>query len=79
VAAPVPPGSRLGAAAVSGAQGVFLGRCHQSDYEPLLRLDANGIRFRFPGNSSWACDLHGKDELEKWLQRLVRVGLQIYD
>jgi hypothetical protein len=76
---PRSPRSRLGAAAVSGAQGVLLGRCHQSDYEPLLRWDANDVRFRSPGDSSWACDLHGKDELEKGLQRLVRLGLQIYD
>jgi|Tabmets5t2r1_1033131.scaffolds.fasta_scaffold21071_2 hypothetical protein len=76
---PRSPHSRLGAAAVSGAQGVLLGRCHQSDYEPSLRWDANDVRFRFPGDSSWACGLQDTDELEKWPQRLVRVGLQFYD
>jgi hypothetical protein len=33
---------------------------------------------RFPGDSSWATELQGKHELERWLQRFVRVGLQIY-
>lgn len=47
------------------------------DYQPLLRFDAKDIRFRFPGSSSWATELHGKDELERWLRRFVDAGLQI--
>lgn len=47
------------------------------DYRPLLRLDAKDVRFRFPGSSSWATELQGKDELERWLQRFVDAGLQI--
>ncbi len=48
------------------------------DYGPLLRLDADDIRFRFPGDSSWATELEGKEELGRWLQRFVDAGLQIY-
>jgi hypothetical protein len=48
------------------------------DYRPTLRMDAGDIRFRFPGDNSWAGEIHGKDELERWLQRFVKVGLQIY-
>ena len=48
------------------------------DYRPLLRLDAKDVRFRFPGNSSWATELQGKQELERWLQRFVQVGIQIF-
>ncbi len=48
------------------------------DYRPTLRLDAPDIRFRFPGDSSWAVELEGKDELERWLQRHVDVGIQTY-
>jgi ketosteroid isomerase-like protein len=48
------------------------------DYGPQLRLVAKDVRFRFPGESSWATDIQGKDKLERWLQRFVRVGLQIY-
>jgi hypothetical protein len=48
------------------------------DYRPLLRMDASDVRFRFPGDNSWAVELTGKPELERWLQRFVRVGLQSY-
>jgi ketosteroid isomerase-like protein len=48
------------------------------DYRPTLRMDADDVRFRFPGDSSWAGEVHGKADLERWLQRFVRVGLQIY-
>src|SRR5215210_8155392 len=48
------------------------------DYRPLLRLDAKDVRFRFPGDSSWATELQGKEQLARWLQRFVDVGLQIY-
>jgi ketosteroid isomerase-like protein len=48
------------------------------DYKPLLRLDAKDVRFRFPGDSSWAGDLQGKDALAQWLQRFVDVGIQIF-
>jgi ketosteroid isomerase-like protein len=53
-------------------------RIRAGDYRPTLRMDAKDVRFRFPGDSSWAGEVHGKDELERWLQRFVKVGLQIY-
>jgi ketosteroid isomerase-like protein len=48
------------------------------DIGPTLQLDAEDISFRFPGDSSWATELEGKDQLEQWLRRFVEVGLQIY-
>jgi ketosteroid isomerase-like protein len=48
------------------------------DYRPQLKRVANDVRFRFPGSSSWATELQGKEELERWLKRFVRVGLQIF-
>lgn len=48
------------------------------DYGPMMRLYAKDVRFRFPGESSWATDLQGKEELARWLQRFVDAGLQIY-
>ena len=39
------------------------------DYGPLLRMDADDVRFRFPGDSSWATELQGKHELARWLRR----------
>src|SRR5882672_9346677 len=44
---------------------------------PTLRMDAQDVRFRFPGENSWAADLQGKDELEPWLRRFADVGIQI--
>ncbi len=53
-------------------------RLNAGDPEPTLRLDAEDVRFSFPGDSSWAGEYHGKRELRPWLQRFVRVGLQIF-
>ena len=44
--------------------------------EPLLANYADDVRFVFPGRSSWAADLRGKDEVRRWLERFVRVGLR---
>jgi len=42
-----------------------------------LRLDAKDIRFRFPGDSTWAAEIEGTDEPERWLRRFVETGLKI--
>ena len=55
-----------------------MARLRAGDYRPLLRGDAKDVRFRFPGDSSWATELQGKQELERWLQRFVRAGIQIF-
>ena len=47
------------------------------DPGPTLRLDAKDIHFRFPGDSSWAADLHSRDELALWLQYFIDAGLDI--
>jgi ketosteroid isomerase-like protein len=44
---------------------------------PTLRLDAEDVRFRFPGDSSWGGEFEGKAELEPWLRRFADVGIQI--
>lgn len=51
-------------------------RLNAGDSGPLLRLDAKDVHFRFPGESSWTADLHGKDEVERWLNRMIATGLQ---
>ena len=53
-------------------------RLRAGDYRPLLRFDARDVRFRFPGDNSWATELQGKRELERWLQRFVQSGIQIF-
>ena len=55
-----------------------MGSLRRGDMRPLLRMDAEDVRFRFPGDSSFAAELEGKDQLEPWLQRFVDLGLQIY-
>jgi ketosteroid isomerase-like protein len=56
----------------------YMARLNAGDPEPLLRLDAKDIRFRFPGDSSWAGEIRGKEDLRAWLQRFVASGLQIF-
>lgn len=55
-----------------------MAKTREGDIGPTLRMDAEDIRFRFPGDSSWATELEGKEELERWLRRFVDVGIQIY-
>lgn len=52
-------------------------RASAGDIEPTLRMDAEDVRFRFPGDSSWATELEGKERLEEWLRRFADVGIQI--
>lgn len=52
-------------------------RVSAGDYGPQLRLCAKDVHMRFPGDSSWAGDVRGKADLERWYQRFVDAGLQI--
>jgi hypothetical protein len=54
-----------------------MARASAGDIGPTLKMDAEDVRFRFPGNNSWATELQGKAQLEKWLQRFADTGLQI--
>ena len=49
----------------------------EGDLGPLLRTLADDVHFVFPGDSSWAGDFHGKNELEPWLRRFAEVGLRV--
>jgi ketosteroid isomerase-like protein len=53
-----------------------LRRLWAGDPTPLLDGYAENVHFVFPGRSSWAADLRGRDEVERWLRRFVRVGLR---
>jgi len=52
-------------------------RASAGDIGPTLRMDAADIRFRFPGDSSWATEVEGKQKVEAWLRRFAQVGIQI--
>lgn len=55
-----------------------MARLSAGDPGPTLRMDAKDVAMRFPGVSSWATELHGKQEHERWLRRFARVGIQIF-
>ena len=55
-----------------------MARLNAGDMRPLTRLYAKDVRFRFPGDSSWACEIDNKADLERWLQRFIDTGLQIF-
>lgn len=48
------------------------------DPGPTLAMDADDIRFTFPGENSFAPGAGNKRELEQWLKRFTDLGLQIY-
>lgn len=50
----------------------------EGDLGPTLAMDADDIRFTFPGESSFAPGASNKRELTEWLERFVSIGLQIY-
>jgi ketosteroid isomerase-like protein len=52
-----------------------LGRLWAGDPRSLLATYADDVHFVFPCRSSWAADLRGRDEAERWLGRFVRIGL----
>ncbi len=49
----------------------------RGDMGPLLSSYAEDVHFVFPGENSWKADLHGKDEVARWVERFVRVGLRL--
>jgi ketosteroid isomerase-like protein len=53
-------------------------RTRAGDVRSTLMLDHPDVRFRFPGDSSWAGEFNGKAELRPWLERFARVGIQIF-
>jgi ketosteroid isomerase-like protein len=55
-----------------------MSRASAGDLGPTLKMDAEDVRFRFPGDSSWGGAFMGKAELEPWLRRFAEVGIQIY-
>src|SRR5215467_5184481 len=53
-------------------------RAHlRGDVEGVLRNYAEDVRFRFPGNNSWAGEYRGVDAVRPWLERFYEVGLKL--
>ena len=53
-----------------------MARTRAGDIRPTLMLDRDDIRFIFPGSNSWSGAFNGKAEHQRWLERLVRVGVK---
>jgi ketosteroid isomerase-like protein len=54
-----------------------MARASAGDLAPTLKMDAEDVCFRFPGDSSWGGEFVGKAELEPWLRRFAEVGIEI--
>jgi ketosteroid isomerase-like protein len=53
-----------------------MARGRAGDIRPTLLMDDNKVRFVFPGSNSWSGTFDGKHEHQRWLERLVRVGVK---
>ncbi|MGE0066991.1 MAG: nuclear transport factor 2 family protein [Solirubrobacterales bacterium] len=55
-----------------------MAKASEGEIGPTLKMDAEDVRFRFPGDSSWAGEIEGKEKLEPWLRRFADAGIVIY-
>jgi len=55
-----------------------MSRARRGDPRPTLLLDAPDVELTFPGRNSWSGVFRGRREVERWLRRLVALGLQTY-
>jgi ketosteroid isomerase-like protein len=55
-----------------------MARLRAGDATPTLKLDADDVWLRFPGDSSWSGDIRGRTAHGEWLDRFIQVGLQIF-
>jgi ketosteroid isomerase-like protein len=53
-----------------------MARTRAGDIRPTLMLDDRNVHFVFPGSNSWSGTFNGKAEHQRWLERLVRVGVK---
>jgi ketosteroid isomerase-like protein len=54
-----------------------MGKLNAGDITPTLRMDGRDVELTFPGDSSWSGVFRGKGQIKTWLERFVRVGMQI--
>jgi hypothetical protein len=53
-----------------------MARLRAGDPRPTLMLDANDLRFVFPGANSWSGVYTSREEHQRWLERLMKVGVK---
>ena len=54
-----------------------LNRLNAGDVGFLFGTYTEDVRLVLSGRHSWTGDYRGKDEVERWMRRLVRVGVQL--
>jgi ketosteroid isomerase-like protein len=54
-----------------------LARLRKGELDPLVKTFAADVHFVFPGESSWAADLRGRDAVAEWERRFLDAGLQL--
>lgn len=52
-------------------------RLNAGDPAPMVRMFADDAVFVFPGDSSWAGEYRGRDQIRTFLERFVASGLRI--
>ena len=58
--------------------GYTMARTRAGVIRPQLMLDHPDVQFTFPGDNSWSGTFRGKPEVERWLRRFARVGIQAF-
>lgn len=53
-------------------------RLRAGDIRPVLLCEHPDVEFTFPGENSWGGVHKGKAAVQAWLERVARVGLQLY-
>ena len=53
-----------------------MARLRAGDLGPTLMLDASDLQFVFPGDNSWSGVYTSPGDHQRWLERLVRVGVK---
>ena len=53
-----------------------MARTRAGDIRPTLTLDAPDVTFVFPGRNSWSGTFQSREAHQRWLERLVRVGVR---
>lgn len=62
---------------IARALDAVTGRLNQGDPSLMVRMFADDVTFVFPGDSSWAGEYRGKEEIRAFLDRFVSSGLRI--
>jgi ketosteroid isomerase-like protein len=55
-----------------------MARLNAGDPSWVLRFDRPDVELTFPGDNSWSGVYRGRAAVREWLERFVRVGLQIF-